>query len=70
MNTEQLLRQYNNKVVRGPDGLQAHPINNNMVDIFHGEGWTNQSRYRRIKGKWTHVGGVLLPQAMLTSVLK
>lgn len=70
MSPEQMLKQYQSKIVRGPNGLEVHPVNNNMVDIFHGEGWENQSRYRRIKGKWTHVGGVILPADVLKEVLK
>jgi len=39
------------------NGLQLHPVERGLFDVFDGDGFTHHSRYRHYKGKWFHVSG-------------
>jgi hypothetical protein len=54
MSPEQLVKQYKDKVIK-KDNVQIHKITNSLVDVFQGDGWRTCSRYRKMKGTWTHL---------------
>ena len=39
------------------NGLQIHPIERGLFDVFDGEGWETHGRYRNYHGRWFHVSG-------------
>ena len=41
-----------------------------FYDIFMGDGWKNWSRYRFIKGVYTHIDGNRLPRNIIEKIKK
>lgn len=72
MNTEsytaRCLRQYKAHTITTPEAHLIY-IGKDQVDIFTDSGWTNRSRYRRIKGRWCHVCGPQVTAAMVDALV-
>lgn len=47
------------------NGLQIHPVERGMYDVFSGDGFDTHSRYRNYKGVWHHMRGERLDKALL-----
>jgi len=69
MTNDQMLRQYKAKIVK-TNGFLAYAVNHNTKDIFMGDGWENQSRYRLIRGHPCHMSGVRLSAVILDQAFK
>lgn len=50
------------------NGLQFHPIERGLYDVFGGQGFATAGRYRHYKGRWFHVSGVRFDTALFPNV--
>lgn len=57
MQTQQLLKQFQNHTGNLPSGNRYIKIGNTLCDVFNGKGWGTPTRYRLIKGSWIHQSG-------------
>jgi len=59
-----MAKRANERIIK-TNGLQIHPVERGVYDVFSGEGFNLHSRYRNYKGVWHHMSGERLDKALL-----